>query len=135
FETGLKKVTLKASDFEQGTISSSSGANTSSATEIRTVSHFDTVPGETYTFKDAINGDKINYWWLFEYDKNGSYIGHSNTPVGGNGEVNFVARGHRLRVRSTSYNGVNPADVGTQTLPTLEGNDSNNKFAVYNAGN
>src|SRR5699024_8631210 len=135
FEPGLKKVTLKASDFEQGSISSSSGANTSSATEIRTVSYFDTVPGETLTFKDDINGDNINYWWLFEYDKDGVYIGFSNTPVGGNGEIEFVAKGHRLRIRSVSYNGIKPADVGVQTLPTLEDKDTNNEYAVYNAGN
>ena len=135
FEPGLKKVTLKASDFEQGSIASSSGANAANATEIRTASYFDIVPGETYIFKDAINGDNINYWWLFEYDENGSYIGFSNTPVGGNGELKFVSKGHRLRVRSNSYNGIKPADVGTQTLPTLECKASNNKFTVYNAGN
>src|SRR5699024_6446192 len=135
FEPGLKKVTLKASDFEQGSISSSSGANVSNTSEIRTVSHFDTVPGETYTFKDDINGDDINYWWLFEYDKDGGYIGFSNTPIRGNGEATFVARGHRLRVRSVSYEDIKPSDVGVQTLPTLEGRDSNNKFTVYNAGN
>ena len=135
FEPGLKKVTLKASYFEQGSIASSSGANVANASEIRTVSHFDILPGETYIFKDSINGDNINYWWLFEYDKNGGYIGFSSTPVGGNGELKFVAKGHRLRVRSSSYNGIKPADVGTQTLPTLEGIDSTNNFTVYNAGN
>ena len=135
FEPGLKKVTLKSSDFEQGSISSSSGANAANTSEIRTVSYFDTVPGETYFFKDDINGDNINYWWLFEYDKNGGYIGFSNTPIGGNGEIKFVAKGHRLRVRSNSYNGIKPAAVGVHTLPTLEGKASNNKFTVYNAGN
>ena len=135
FEPDLKKVTLKASDFEQGSIASSSGANVANAAEIRTVSHFDTVPGETYFFKDDINGDNINYWWLFEYDKNGGYLGFYNTPIGGNGELKFVAKGHRLRVRSNSYNGIKPADVGFHTLPTLEGKDRNNKFTVYNAGN
>src|SRR5699024_7926221 len=56
-------------------------------------------------------------------------------PVGGNGEVEFIARGHRLRVRSTSYDDIKPSDVGVQTLPTLEGKDTNNNFTVYNAGN
>src|SRR5699024_9869794 len=41
FEPGLKKVTLKASDFEQGSIASSSGANVENTSEIRTVSYFD----------------------------------------------------------------------------------------------
>ena len=135
FEPDLKKVTLKSSDFEQGSISSATGADTTSTSEIRTVSYFETIPGETFTFKDDINGDSINYWWLFEYDENGGYLGYSNTPVGGNGELKFVAKGHRLRVRSVSYNGIKPEDVGVQTLPTIEGIDKNNKFTVYNAGN
>src|SRR5699024_7429248 len=71
----------------------------------------------------------------FEYDKNGNYLGYSNTPVGGNGEVEFIAQGHRLRFRSTSYDDIKPSDVGVHTLPTLEGRDSNNNFTVYNAGN
>ena len=135
FEPDLKKVTLKSSDLEQGSISSATGADTTSTSEIRTVSYFETIPGETFTFKDDINGDSINYWWLFEYDENGGYLGYSNTPVGGNGELKFVAKGHRLRVRSVSYNGIKPEDVGVQTLPTIEGIDKNNKFTVYNAGN
>lgn len=135
FEPDLKKVTLKSSDFEQGSISSATGANTTSTAEIRTVSYFETIPGETFTFKDDINGDSINYWWLFEYDENGGYLGYYNTPVGGDGELKFVATGHRLRVRSVSYNGIKPADVGIQTLPSIEGIDDNNKFTVYNAGN
>ena len=135
FEPGLKTVTLKASDFEQGSIASSSGANVANAAEIRTVSHFDTVPGETLIFKDVINGDNINYWWLFEYDKNGGYLGFYSTPIGGNGEVKFVAKGHRLRVRSNSYNGIKPSDVGVHTLPTISGVSMINNFTVHNAGN
>ena len=135
FEPGLKTVTLKSSDFEQGSIASATGANTTSTDEIRTVSYFETIPGETFTFKDDINGDSINYWWLFEYDENGGYLGFYNTPVGGNGELKFVAKGYRLRVRSVSYNGIKPEDVGVQTLPTIEGFDKNSKFTVYNAGN
>ena len=93
FEPDLKKVTLKAPDFEQGAISSSSGANVANATEIRSKDYFSTFPGSNYTFEDKINGDNINYWWIFEYDSDGQYIGFLNTPLNGNGRITFTARG------------------------------------------
>ena len=135
FEPEKLTVELSSSDFEQGTILSGNGNNSSNPNEIRSKGYFSTFPGSNYTFEDKINGDNINYWWIFEYDSDGQYIGFSNTPLNGNGRITFTARGSRVRIRSVSHTSLSPSDVGTQTQPTLTGPASLSTFTVYNAGN
>ena len=136
YETKMQK--LSASDFEQGTISSSNGQNSSNANNIRTIDYFDVVRGQTYTFADLFNSSKVNYWWLFEYDSEGNYIGFSYTPVGGNSQATFTARGERVRVRSHVHSGetLSPSEVGTSVQPVMVRGTlkTHHNIVFFNAG-
>ena len=138
FEPEILREELTKSEWEVGSINSSTGENVISDTLIRTKSYFKTIPGREYVFEELLNSSKILYWWIMEYDNVGNYIGYFATQ--GNPSTNkgtFTARGSRVRMRPTLRSGqtVSVDDVGVSIRPTISGAATISRFTVYNAGN
>src|SRR5699024_1996176 len=124
-------------EWENGSINSTTGNLTDSETVIRTKNYTSVVPGETYELKESLGNSGLRQWWIAEYDNNNDYIGFSSTPWSGPAEITFVARGSKIKLRTSSVDGhaFSPSDIGDNLTPKVTGKKVIQSFTVYNAGN
>src|SRR5699024_12375455 len=55
-----------------------SGENATSSRYVRS-SYIEVLPGQRYTIHDKGINNQLDYWWVFEYDVDGKYIGSLDT--------------------------------------------------------
>ena len=123
--------------WEMGGINSTTGALIDDDNNIRTKNFISIVPGKEYTIKETLDTPNLRQWWAMEYDSSDNFVGWVSTPFSGPVERTFIARGSKLKLRSSMISGntITPSDVGVITIPELTSKASINTFTVYNAGN
>ena len=128
-----------ANTFKNGFLSSTTGQESSSTTNLIITSYVNVVTSNTYEFIDEGWNASIQYWWIYEYDDNNNFIkSHSFS----NKQFNFVPEGKKLKFMAQSYNDnvLKASDVGVSgsgksIIPLLKRPSTVNTFSVYNAGN
>src|SRR5699024_6922229 len=123
--------------WETGGINSTTGEILDNANNIRTKNFISIIPGKEYTIKETLGTPNLRQWWVMEYDSSDNFVGWVSTPYSGPLETTFIARGSKVKLRSTMISGntITPSDVGVITIPELTSKASVNTFTVYNAGN
>lgn len=100
----------------------------------------DLVEDSTYRFIDRGDSPQLNYWWLYMYNDDESFIERiALIDVGGGREYTFIASGTKMKVMINpvspmSDNKIDPSRIGIDVLPELNLLGAT-KFKVYNAGN
>ena len=128
-----------ANTFKNGFLSSTTGQESSSTTNLISTSYVNVVTGNTYEFVDEGWNASIQYWWIYEYDESNKFIkSHSFS----NKQFNFVPEGKKLKFMAQPYNDntLKASDVGVSgsgksIIPLLKRPSTVNTFSVYNAGN
>ena len=128
-----------ANAFKNGFLSSTTGQESDSSTNLIITSYVNVVIGNTYKFVDEGWSSAVQYWWIYEYDDNNKFIkAHSFS----NKEFDFVPVGKKLKFMAQPYNDntLNASDVGVSgsgksIIPLLKRPSTVNTFSVYNAGN
>ena len=128
-----------ANAFKNGFLSSTTGQESVSSTNLIITSYVNVVIGNTYKFVDEGWSSAIQYWWIYEYDDNNKFIkSHSFS----NKEFDFVPEGKKLKFMAQPYNDnvLKASDVGVSgsgksIIPLLKRPSTVNTFSVYNAGN
>src|SRR5699024_822100 len=123
--------------WEAGSINSTTGELVANTTNIRTKNYTSITPGKEYTIKETLDTPNLRQWWVMEYDSSDNFVGWVSTPYSGPVETTFIARGSKVKLRSSMISGntITPSDVGVITIPELTSKASVNTFTVYNAGN
>ena len=125
--------------FKNGFLSSTTGQESDSSTNLIIASYVNVVIGNTYKFVDEGWSSAVQYWWIYEYDDNNKFIkAHSFS----NKEFDFVPVGKKLKFMAQPYNDntLKASDVGVSgsgksIIPLLKRPSTVNTFSVYNAGN
>ena len=137
YEPNFIDIQLYEYPFEKGMISSASGENATSARHVRSA-YIEVLPGQRYTIQDKGINNQLDYWWVFEYDVDGKYIGSLDT----NGDPNpkkldFIARGNIIRIMPNpkAEEVISLSSVGSTILPVMTGPPMEQIIEVYNAGN
>ena len=128
-----------ANAFKNGFLSSTTGQESDSSTNLIITSYVNVVIGNTYKFVDEGWSSAVQYWWIYEYDDNNKFIkSHSFS----NKEFDFVPVGKKLKFMAQPYNDntLKASDVGVSgsgksIIPLLKRPSTVNTFSVYNAGN
>ena len=128
-----------ANTFKNGFLSSKTGQESDSSTNLIITSYVNVVIGNTYKFVDEGWSSAVQYWWIYEYDDNNKFIkAHSFS----NKEFDFVPVGKKLKFMAQPYNDntLKASDVGVSgsgrsMIPLLKRPSTVNSFTVYNAGN
>ena len=128
-----------ANTFKNGFLSSTTGQESDSSTNLIITSYVNVVIGNTYKFVDEGWSSAVQYWWIYEYDDNNKFIkSHSFS----NKEFDFVPVGKKLKFMAQPYNDntLKASDVGVSgsgksIIPLLKRPSTVNTFSVYNAGN
>src|SRR5699024_6463133 len=128
-----------ANAFKNGFLSSTTGQESDSSTNLIITSYVNVVNGNTYKFVDEGWSGAVQYWWIYEYDDNNKFIkAHSFS----NKEFDFVPVGKKLKFMAQPYNDntLKASDVGVSgsgrsMIPLLKRPSTVNSFTVYNAGN
>ena len=128
-----------ANAFKNGFLSSTTGQESDSSTNLIITSYVNVVIGNTYNFVDEGWSSAVQYWWIYEYDDNNKFIkAHSFS----NKEFDFVPVGKKLKFMAQPYNDnvLKASDVGVSgsgrgMIPLLKRPSTVNSFTVYNAGN
>ena len=100
----------------------------------------DLVEDSIYRFIDRGDNPQLNYWWLYMYNDDESFIERTSlNNVGGGREYTFIASGTKMKIMINpvvpmSDNKIDPARIGIDVLPELNLLGAT-KFTVYNAGN
>src|SRR5699024_8151320 len=89
------------------------------------------------TIKETLETPNLRQWWVMEYDSSDNFVGWVSTPYSGPVETTFIARGSKVKLRSTviSGNTITPSDVGVITIPELTSKASVRACRGWNAGN
>ena len=130
---------IGANAFKNGFLSSTTGQESDSSTNLISTSYVNAVIGNTYKFVDEGWSSAVQYWWIYEYDDNNKFIkAHSFS----NKEFDFVPVGKKLKFMAQPYNDnvLKASDVGVSgsgksIIPLLKRPSTVNTFSVYNAGN
>ena len=137
YEPNFIDIQLYEYPFEKGMISSASGENATSSRHVRSA-YIEVLPGQRYTIHDKGINNQLDYWWVFEYDVDGKYIGSLDT----NGDPNpkkldFIARGNMIRIMPNpkAEEVISLSSVGSTILPVMTGPPMEQIIEVYNAGN
>ena len=137
YEPNFIDILLYEYPFEKGMISSASGENATSSRHVRSA-YIEVLPGQRYTIQDKGINNQLDYWWVFEYDVDGKYIGSLDT----NGDPNpkkldFIARGNMIRIMPNpkAEEVISLSSVGSTILPVMTGPPMEHTIEVYNAGN
>ena len=137
YEPNFIDIQLYEYPFEKGMISSASGENATSSRHVRSA-YIEVLPGQRYTIHDEGINNQLDYWWVFEYDVDGKYIGSLDT----NGDPNpkkldFIARGNIIRIMPNpkAEEVISLSSVGSTILPVMTGPPMEQIIEVYNAGN
>src|SRR5699024_3530249 len=90
-----------ANAFKNGFLSSTTGQERDSSTNLIITSYVNVVIGSTYKFVDEGWSSAVRYWWIYEYDDNNKFIkAHSFS----NKEFDFVPVGKKLKFMAQPYN-------------------------------
>ena len=137
YEPNLIDTQLYEHPFEKGMISSTTGENATSERYVRSA-YIEVLPGQRYVIQDKGINNQLDYWWVFEYDVDGKYIGSFDT----NGDPNpkkldFIARGNMIRIMPNpkAEEVISLSSVGSTILPVMTGPPMEQIIEVYNAGN
>ena len=137
YEPNLIDTQLYEHPFEKGMISSATGENATSERYVRSA-YIEVLPGQRYVIQDKGINNQLDYWWVFEYDVDGKYIGSLDT----NGDPNpkkldFIARGNMIRIMPNpkAEEVISLSSVGSTILPVMTGPPMEQIIEVYNAGN
>ena len=137
YEPNLIDTQLYEHPFEKGMISSATGENATSERYVRSA-YIEVLPGQRYAIQDKGINNQLDYWWVFEYDVDGKYIGSLDT----NGDPNpkkldFIARGNMIRIMPNpkAEEIISLSSVGFTILPVMTGPPMEQIIEVYNAGN
>ena len=137
YEPNLIDTQLYEHPFEKGMISSATGENATSERYVRSA-YIEVLPGQRYVIQDKGINNQLDYWWVFEYDVDGKYIGSFDT----NGDPNpkkldFIARGNMIRIMPNpkAEEVISLSSVGSTILPVMTGPPMEQIIEVYNAGN
>lgn len=123
-----------ANPFKQGFLSSTTGLESESTTNIIIETYMNVVTGNNYQFIDEGTNGNVRFWWIYEYSESNTFIkSHSF----GNKDFNFIPEGKKLKFMAQAYpdQTLSPSDVGVNILPRLKRPSTVNTFTVYNAGN
>src|SRR5699024_9256719 len=96
--------------------------------------------GSIYQFLDEGNNPQINYWWLYMYNEDESFIERIPLNSVGDGRNHtFTAKGSKLKIMINpnspiDENRIRPSRIGVDVLPRLNRLGAKT-FTVYNAGN
>ena len=138
FETDTDVISFdNPTAWETGSINSTTGVLIDDDNNIRTKNFISIIPGKEYAIKETLGAPNLRQWWVMEYDSSDNFVGWVSTPFSGPVERTFIARGSKLKLRSTMISGntITPSDVGVITIPELTSKASVNTFTIYNAGN
>ena len=138
FEPSRATQSLVNESFKYGFLSSSTGGENTSKSNIITSDYVRVYPGIEYEFEDTGTHPTLNYWWIYEYDDSNNFIKSTATNKGDNRRKHiFITEGSKLRFMAQSNSGesIDLAGVGDDILPRLRRDAMNNSFNVYNAGN
>src|SRR5699024_10932983 len=115
FEPELDVITLdNPTAWETGSINSTTGVLIDDDNNIRTKNFISIIPGKEYAIKETLGTPNLRQWWVMEYDSSDNFVGWVSTPFSGPVERTFIARGSKLKLRSTMISGntITPSDVG-----------------------